>query len=58
MFSGGQKLSIENLWGATIQIGVFARQLKISKGAKILQSPFVPPPPLNEALYRDVEEGQ
>ena len=36
---GGQKLSIENLWGATklIQVGVLAYQLINFKGGRILQ---------------------
>ena len=51
-----KKLNIENLWGATIQVGVGAHQLTNSKkGGKTLQSggkcpPFAPIPS-NEALH-------
>ena len=55
-------MSIENLWGATTQVGVLVTTLKIQRrGAKILQRgvkcpPFAPLP--NEALYEKGEKPQ
>ena len=34
LLRGGQKLSIANLWGATIQVGALAHQLINSKGGR------------------------
>ena len=50
-----QKLSIENLWGTTIKVGVLAYQLMNSRMGRVKSykegaNPPLPPP-LNEALY-------